>query len=200
MQFTLQSQLPPWSQEGLSIRRNSYKVACDLNICLLETSSSDSFSNKHGFRLCARSTSKPTLFLDPAQRGEGGGPLSLPQHRQENGEEQTKTNTPADPFGFCLRVSCTFVGSDFCCRFLPALARQWGVYPSHSWLLCSGEQNWSLCFFISKTLPEAREFTSDSELPQSLRTCRSSSQPPSQIHIQYNLDPLPASQFFREIT
>lgn len=62
---------------SISIRRNSYKVLRDLNICLLETSSSDSFSNKHGFRLCVSSTSKPTLSLVPAQR-EGGGPLSLP--------------------------------------------------------------------------------------------------------------------------
>lgn len=56
----------------------------DQSICLLETSSSDSFSNKHDFGHCVSSVSKPTLSLDPAQGGEGGGPLSVPQHRQEN--------------------------------------------------------------------------------------------------------------------
>lgn len=45
-------------------------------------------------------------------------------------------------------------------------------------------------------MPEARKFTSDSELPQSLRTCRTSSQPPSQIHIQCNLDPVPVTKVF----
>lgn len=37
--------------ERVLIRRNSYKVVRDLNICLLETSSNDSFSNKHSFGL-----------------------------------------------------------------------------------------------------------------------------------------------------
>ena len=78
--------------ERISISRNSYKIVRDPNICLLETSSSDSFSNKHGFGLCTSSASKPTLSLDLAQKGEGGGPLSLPQHRQESGGEQPKTS------------------------------------------------------------------------------------------------------------
>lgn len=37
--------------ERVLTRRNSYKVLRDLNICLLETSSNDSFSNKHGLGL-----------------------------------------------------------------------------------------------------------------------------------------------------
>lgn len=132
------------------------------------------------------------------QHKEEKGVAHCLSHRtgRKTGGKQTKTNIPADHFVFCLNVSCALEGGDFCYRFLPALARQRGAYPIHSWLLCSGEQNWSLCFFISEMLPEAREFTSDSELPQSLRTCRSSSQPPSQIHIQRNLDPVPASRFF----
>lgn len=67
------------------IRRNSYKVLRDLNICLLETRTSDSFSNKHGFGLCANSAPKPTLSLVPAQReGVASSPLSLPQPEREN--------------------------------------------------------------------------------------------------------------------
>lgn len=108
-----------------------------------------------------------------------------------------KTNVPDDQLVSCLSASCALENSDFCCRFLPVLTAQRGAYPSHRWLLCLGEHsNSSLYFFISKTLPEARKFTSDSELPQSLRTCRTSSQPPSQIHIQCNLDPVPVSKFF----
>lgn len=117
---------------------------------------------------------------------------------KKNGGKQTKPNIPAGPFGSCLGVSGALDGADFCCRSLPVLVGQRGAHPGHSLLLRSAEQNWSLCFFMSKTLPEAREFTSDSELPQSLRTRRSSSQPPSQIHIQCNLDPGLASRFFRE--
>lgn len=59
-------------------------AVCNQSICLSEASSSDSFSSKHDFGHCVSSASKPTLSLDPAQGGEGGGPLSVPQHRQEN--------------------------------------------------------------------------------------------------------------------
>lgn len=62
------------------------------------------------------------------------------------------------------------------------------------------ENRTGVCFFIRDKLPEAREFTSDSELPQSLRTCRSSLQPLSQIHIQCTLYPVPASRVFWEIS
>lgn len=99
-------------------------AVCDQSICLLETSSSDSFSNKHNFGHCVSSASKPILSLDPAQGGEGGGPLSVPQHRQEKVRKGTKTKIPADPFGFCLGVSGALAGSDFCCRLLPAILRQ----------------------------------------------------------------------------
>lgn len=58
------------------IRRNSYEALRDLNICLLETSTSDSFSNKHGLGLCANAAPKPTLSLVPAQ-SEGVAPSPL---------------------------------------------------------------------------------------------------------------------------
>lgn len=118
----------------------------------------------------------------------------LPVHRQGNGGGQTRTNIPADVFAFCLGVSCALEGRDFCWRFLPAhKAARCLPQPQLPAALCRTELE---PVFISEALPEAREFTSDSELPQSLRTCRSSSQPPSQIHIQCNLDPIPASPFF----
>lgn len=120
-------------------------AVCDQSICLLEVRSSDSFSSKHDFGYCVSSASKPTLSLDPAQGGEGGGPLSVPQHRQENARKRNQDKDPADLFGFCLGVSCALAGSDSCCRLLPAVLRQRGACPS--WLLCSGEQNWSLFLY-----------------------------------------------------
>lgn len=76
------------------MRRNSNMAVYDQSICLVEASSSDSFSNKHHFGHCVSSASKPTLSLDPAQGGEGGGPLSVPQHRQENVRKRNQDKDP----------------------------------------------------------------------------------------------------------
>lgn len=172
------------------IRRSSYKVVRDLNICLLETSSNESFSNKHGFELCVSSISKPTLSLDPAQREKGVAHCLS----HSTGKETVGKKPKLTPLLMCLLFAsvspvlwkAVIPAVGFCCT-------QGSEVPSPATAALGRTELESV--FMSEMLPEAREFTSDSELPQSLRTCRSSSQPPSQIHIQCNLDPVPASPF-----